>query len=163
MAEAHAEEHHGHHVTSNRVLNTTFLQLFAAMVITILAARAPIDGPALFPGFKDFFLKWEYAWGATNAIALGIAAFKAVQVIRFFMGVQYASGLIKLYAVMGFVGFTWLYILFWDYVGRPWEPVRGWETVPGTALPRDPDSDAGVPYKLYPGKEEGASAEMSHE
>lgn len=70
-------------------------------------------------------------------IALGIAIFKAVQVIKYFMGVKYASNLAKLYCVGGFFGFSMLFILFWDYVGRPYEPVQGWERMPETAFPRD--------------------------
>lgn len=154
--QSHAE-HHGHHVVSNRVLNWTFLQLFVAMVLTIAAARAPIDGPKYFPGFDSFFRQWEFAWPLTNAIALGIAVFKAVQVIRFFMGVQYASKLSKLFAVGGFLGFSLLYIMFFDYWSRPWEPVRGWEKVPSTAFPRDPKSEGGQLYPTYPGNEHGVA------
>lgn len=153
MANAHAQSDHGHHVVSNKVLNSTFLQLFVAMVLTIAAARAPIDGPKYFPGFDNLFKQWEFAWPLTNAIALGIAIFKAVQVIRYFMGVQYASRLAQLFAVGGFLGFSLLYITFIDYWSRPWEPVRGWERVPSTAFPRDFRNEAGQAYPSFPGKE----------
>lgn len=157
MAEQHAEHTHGHHVVSNKVLNRTFFQLFLAMVLTIAAARIPFEGAQMFPGFKDQIHQFQAAWAITNFIALGIAVFKAVQVIRYFMGVQYASQLSKLYCVGGFVGFTLLFILFFDYVGRPWEPVRGWEKVPSTSFPREFTNDGGVPYPKYPGNEHGGS------
>ena len=152
MAEPNAE--HIHHVTPDGVLRGTFLQLTAAMVATIVAARLPIDGPVMFPQWRGFFESWSTLWAVTNAVALGIAVFKAVQVIRFFMGAQYASGLIRLYVVGGFVGFSLLYILFFDYVARPWEPVRGWEKVPSTAFPRDAKQDGGIAYPVYPGHAE---------
>ncbi len=148
MAESHTE--HAHHVTSDKVLNSTFLQLTGLMILTIVAARAPIDGPKLLPGFAGIFEGWSTLWFLTNAVALGIAIIKAVQVIRYFMGAQYASGLIRLYVVGGFIGFSLLYILFFDYVARPWEPVRGWENVPSTAFPRDARQDGGVPYPQFP-------------
>ena len=151
MAESPSE--HGHHVISNKVLNQTFALLVILMLATIVAARAPIDGPKYFPDMAAFFKQWEYAWIVTNMIALGIAVIKAVKVIQYFMGAKYASSLSKVYAVGGFVGFTLLFILFWDYAGRAWEPVRGWEKVPSTAFPRDFSNDGGVPYKLYPGGE----------
>ena len=160
MEESHAE--HGPHVISNKVLNQTFALLVILMLATIVAARAPIDGPAIFPGMAEFFKKWEYAWLVTNSIALGIAVIKAVSVIQYFMGVKYASNLSKVYAVGGFVGFTLLFILFWDYAGRAWEPVRGWEKVPSTALPRDFDNDGGVPYKQYPGNEKAHESKSEH-
>ena len=152
MADTHEEHgHHGHHVVSNSVLNKTFIQLFAAMVLTIFAARIPFEVADAFPGMKDMINQYQSMWGLTNLIALGIAVFKAVQVIRFFMGAQYAGKVSKVFAVGGFVGFSLLFILFWDYIGRPWEPVRGWERVPSTAMPRDFKSDGGVPYKAYEG------------
>lgn len=154
MADSHTEHaEHGHHVVSNKVLNQTFGLLTFLMLATIAAARAPIDGPKYFPGMDAFFKQWEYAWQLTNFIALGIATVKAVQVIRFFMGAQYASKLSKIFAIGGFVGFSLLFILFFDYVGRPWEPVRGWEKVPATAFPRNFKNDGGIPYKEYPGNE----------
>ena len=153
MAESHEE--HGHHIASNALLNKTFIQLFLAMVLTIAAARAPFEGVQYFPGLADFMHQYQNLWWLTNAIALGIAFFKAVQVVRFFMGAQFAGKVSQVFAVGGFIGFTLLFILFWDYVGRPWEPVKGWERVPTTAMPRNPDSDAGVPFKVYEGNEGG--------
>lgn len=158
MASKNLENHsdHGHHIVSNKVLNFTFFQLFVAMLATIAAARLPYEGVQYFPGFKDFIMQFQSMWWLTNLIAMGIAVFKAVQVIRYFMGVQYASQLSKLYCVGGFVGFTLLFIMFWDYVGRPWEPVRGWERVPSTAFPRKFEDDGGMKYKQYEGvKKEG--------
>ena len=152
MAEAHAE--HGHHVISDRVLLTTFGALFILMVLTIAAARLPFEGVQMFPGLKGYIHVFQGAWWATNAIAIGIAVAKTYMVIQNFMGVKYTTNLVKLWAICGFVGFGLMFIMFFDYAGRAWEPVRGWEKVPSTAFPRDRGTDAGVPYKLYPGTEE---------
>ncbi|MBS1713138.1 MAG: hypothetical protein JST30_02245 [Armatimonadetes bacterium] len=152
MSEAHAEAHagHAHHVVSEKVLKKTFGILTAMMLLTIFAARAPIDGPRLIPSMAPIFEQWSGFWALTNAIALGIAVFKAIWVIRFFMGAQYASNLVKLYVVGGFIGFSLLFILFFDYVGRAFEPVRGWERVPSSSFPRTQTDDAGVPFKQFP-------------
>lgn len=153
MSEAHAE--HGHHVISDKVLLKTFGLLLILMVATIGAARLPFEGAQMFPGFKDIIMKYQAAWYLTNFVALGIAVWKTVLVISNFMGVKFASNLVKIYAVLGFVGFSLLYIMMFDYASRSWEPVRGWEKVNSTALQRDMDNDAGAPLKQYPGKEEG--------
>ena len=152
MSEAHAEAHsgHAHHVVSDAVLKKTFGILTAMMLLTIFAARAPIDGPKWVPSMAPLFEQWSGLWALTNAVALGIAAFKAIWVLRFFMGAQYASNLVKLYVVGGFLGFSLLFIMFFDYVGRAFEPVRGWEEVPTTAFPRTDKDDAGVPFKEFP-------------
>jgi caa(3)-type oxidase subunit IV len=136
---------HGHHITPIWVLARTFAILIVLMALTIVAAKAPYWFDSLAP--------YRGLWVVTNAIALGIATAKAVLVVREFMGVKYATNLIKVYAIGGFVWFTLLFIMFVDYASRPWEPVKGWENVPSTAFPRSRDNDAGLPFPQYPGKD----------
>ncbi len=156
MSDNHDQfEDHGHHVISNRVLNTTFIMLLILMVLTIAFARLPFEGVKYFPGFESMIHQYQGLWILTNAIALGIATIKLVLVITNFMGVKFQTKLVKLYAICGFVGFSLLFIMFFDYYGREWEPVKGWEKVPSTALPRQRDNEAGMPLKEYPGTEEG--------
>jgi caa(3)-type oxidase subunit IV len=142
---AHVEHHqHGHHITPISVLTRTFVILVGLMILTIVAAKAPYWFASLEP-FRGL-------WVVTNAIALGIATIKAVFVVSEFMGVKYATNLIKVYAIGGFVWFLLLFIMFVDYASRPWEPVKGWENVPSTAFPRNKDNDAGTPFPQYPGE-----------
>lgn len=151
MTESHAD--HAHHIISDKVLYKTFGILLFLMVLTIVAARLPFEGAQYLGGFKDLLMKFQSAWWLTNIIALGIAVVKTYYVIQNFMGVRYASKLVKVYAVFGFIGFSLLYIMMFDYVGRAWEPVKGWENVNSTSLQRDIDNEAGTPIKQYPGEE----------
>ena len=153
MAEAEAHAEHGHHVISDKVLIQTFVLLLILMIATIFFARLPLDGPKYFPGLEPQLRGFQNLWPLTNAIAVGIAIWKTFYVIQNFMGVKYSTKLVKLWAICGFVGFGLMYIMFFDYAGRAWEPVRGWEKQPSTAFPRDRGSDAGIPYKEYPGTE----------
>lgn len=64
----------------------------------------------------------EFDLGVLNPIvALGIASFKAVVVILFFMHVKYQSRLIKMTVISGF--FTFLVLITMtlsDYISRAW-------------------------------------------
>jgi caa(3)-type oxidase subunit IV len=144
--------HHAHHVTPISKLAMTYFWLVALMVLTVAAARAPLDMPAQFGWVVPFF------W-LTNAVALGIAVAKAVQVVQIFMGVKFTTKVVKLFAYGGFVWFLTLFIMFIDYATREWEPVRGWEAgVPSTGLPRERTSDGGVPYTVFEGSHGGSAA-----
>lgn len=61
-----------------------------------------------------------------NLVAIGIACFKALIVILFFMHVKYSSRLVWLFAGSGFV---FLLILFAftlaDYISRGWDAMPG--------------------------------------
>lgn len=140
---------HAHHVTPIGKLAATFGFLLFMMALTVVAARLPLDMPDTFGWLSPYFF-------VTNAIALGIAIAKAIAVVRIFMGAKYASKLIKLYAIGGFIWFTQLFIMFFDYGTRNWEEVRGWEKVPSSSLPRNRDSDAGIPYPVYEGSHAGS-------
>lgn len=139
MAElAHAESH-GHHITPFPVYMKTFAWLIVLMVLTIATARLPYMLPGLhdLPAGQQAGLSW-----VNNIVAMTIACVKATLVIMFFMGVKYSTGLTKLFAIMGFVWFTLMFIMFADYATRAWEPVQNWGTtsqdpaVRGMATPR---------------------------
>lgn len=148
MATKHHDEGHGHHVTPVGTLMATAAVLVVLMVLTIGAARAPYDMPGTFGWMKE-------QWLLTNSIAIGIAVAKAMFVVAIFMGVKYTTKLVKLFAIGGFIWFFTIFIMFIDYRSRSWEPVRGWESLPSSGLPRDRSQEAGVPYPVFEGKGKG--------
>ena len=116
---------HAHHAHPISMYFKTFAALLVLMILTIAAVYVPHSPSPL----------WSFA---NNIIAMTIACVKAVLVILFFMGVKYSSNLTKMYAVAGFAWFTLLFVMYADYLTRPWEPVRGWEPLQPSALPRFP-------------------------
>ncbi len=92
---------------SEKTYYIIFALLMALLVVTVLAAQIDV-GPL------------------NVAIALTIAAIKAVLIILYFMHVRYSSRLVWLFAG---AGFFWLCILlgfvFTDYLTRPSLPVLG--------------------------------------
>jgi cytochrome c oxidase subunit IV len=90
-----------------------FAALMALLVVTIIAAFIPFGNLGV-------------------VIALGIAALKAVLVILYFMHVKYASPLVKVVVISGFVWFfIMLGLTFTDYLTRPWLPQSaGWQDNP---------------------------------
>ena len=119
----HDHEYHG---ASMPTLLFVFGALVVLMILTIVAARAPI--------FETLPVV------ANNIIAITIACAKATLVVAIFMGVKYSSHLVKLFAIGGFVWLILVFGIFIDYVSRPWEPVKGWEDVPATSMQRAPDT-----------------------
>ena len=95
-------EHAEHHIVTPTQYAMVFGTLLLFTFLTVVAAE--ID------------LGW-----LNPVIALGIASFKAVVVILFFMHVKYQSGLIKMTVGAGF--FTFLVLITMtlsDYVSRAW-------------------------------------------
>jgi cytochrome c oxidase subunit 4 len=95
-------EHAEHHIVTPLQYTFVFATLLLFTAITVGAA------------YVD--LKW-----ANPVIALGIASFKAVIVILFFMHVAYQSKLIKITIGAGF--FTFLVLItmtLTDYLSRAW-------------------------------------------
>jgi cytochrome c oxidase subunit 4 len=95
-------EHGEHHIVSPLQYCLVFATLLVGTGITVLAA------------YKDM------GW-LNPVIALGIASFKAVVVILFFMHVKYQSKLIKMTVATGF--FTFLILItmtLCDYMSRAW-------------------------------------------
>jgi cytochrome c oxidase subunit 4 len=108
MSEAHDAanvtnpEHAEHHIVSPLQYGMVFATLLLFTGLTVVAAY--IDLGVLNP-----------------IIALGIASFKAVVVILFFMHVKYQSRLIKMTIGSGF--FTFLVLIAMtlsDYMSRAW-------------------------------------------
>lgn len=133
---AHSNDHkhgngHEHHITSQGKLASTFLFLAIMMAATIGAAK-------FMP--EPFHSKTI----PMNIIAIAIAFVKAWAVVAVFMGVRYTTKLVRLYAIGGFVWFFLLFIMMADYGTRQWEPVRGWENVDASSLPRDPKRVEGL-------------------
>ena len=60
-----------------------------------------------------------------NAVALGIAVFKALLVILFFMGTRYSSRLTWLWAGAGFAFLIIMLMTVGDYVTRNLESIHG--------------------------------------
>jgi cytochrome c oxidase subunit IV len=95
-------EHAEHHIVTPLQYSFVFITLLIGTAITVVAANIDL--------------------GVFNPIiALGIASFKAVVVILFFMHVKYQSNLIKMTVGAGF--FTFLVLITMtlsDYMSRAW-------------------------------------------
>jgi cytochrome c oxidase subunit 4 len=95
-------EHAEHHIVTPLQYSFVFLTLLIGTALTVVAANIDL--------------------GVFNPIiALGIASFKAVVVILFFMHVKYQSNLIKMTVGAGF--FTFLVLITMtlsDYISRAW-------------------------------------------
>lgn len=95
-------EHAEHHIVTPLQYTFVFGTLLVFTLLTVVAAY--ID------------MKW-----ANPVIALGIACFKAVIVILFFMHAKYQSRLIKMTIGSGFfVFFVLIVMTLSDYVSRAW-------------------------------------------
>jgi len=107
---SHSNDHAAnHHVDSVGTYIATFGALTILMIATIAAAQVNFGHSIV-----------------NNIIAMTIAILKATLVIAIFMAVRRSSGLVKLYAIGGFVWFLLFFIMFCDYATRSWEPVKGW-------------------------------------
>ena len=111
---------HPHAFEEPHVPLRTYYLVFAAlmflMILTISAAFLP-----------------HHTLGAwSTIIALAIATTKAILVILYFMHVKYASPLVKIFVISGFVWFfIALGLTFSDYLTRPWLPQSaGWQANP---------------------------------
>ena len=96
-------EHVEHHIVSPLEYSLVFGTLLLFTGITVGAAFIDLPGPL------------------NPIVALGIASFKAVVVILFFMHVKYQSRLVKMTVGAGF--FTFLVLItmtLTDYMSRAW-------------------------------------------
>ena len=95
-------EHVGHHIVTPFQYMLVFATLLVGTAITVGAAYVEL--------------------GVLNPIvALGIASFKAVVVILFFMHVKYQSRLVRLTVAAGFITFLVLIMMtLTDYMSRAW-------------------------------------------
>lgn len=128
---SHAHEHaeltkggaHPHHVLTQPMIIRVAGALFALMAITIVAA---IYMPEPYKGYTV----------PMQVLALAIAIVKGGLVVWYYMGVRFGTRLIKIFAFGGFIWFFTLFVMLCDYTTRPYEPVKGWEKVSSSALPR---------------------------
>lgn len=104
----------------------TFAALLGLMVLTVVMAFVHV-GP-------------EGNSVLNNLIAMAIAVTKAVLVVLFFMHVKFSTQLTKFWAVLGFLWFLLMFIMFADYTTRPQEYIRGWEPAA-----EDPNAPAAMP------------------
>ena len=100
-------------VMSNHVMPIrTYLIVFSVLIA--------LTGLTVWAAYMDFG-----AWDVT--VALGIASFKAILVVLYFMHVKENEPLIGLFIVGGVF---WLAVMLVftvaDYVTREWLPVEGW-------------------------------------
>jgi len=124
--------HHqgAHHIVPWPVYAKTLAALIFLMGLTILASYWVAPSIHLGPINID----GSYI---NNGVALTIAVLKALLVISFFMGVKQASDLVKLWAMLGFIWFTLMFIILNDYGTRKFEPVPGWsKDDPGSSMHR---------------------------
>lgn len=103
----------------------TFIALVVLMALTVIMAEHHI-GP---PGVSAY----------NNLVAMAIACAKATLVVLFFMHVKFSSQLTKLFAILGFLWFTLMFIIFGDYMTRPREQVSGWEQTTNAPAPPAPE------------------------
>lgn len=112
----------------------TYFIIFAALMVLMLLTVAAA------------FLPHERMGNWSIIIALGIATLKAVLVVLYFMHVKYASPLVKIFVIAGFMWFfIALGLTFSDYLTRPWLPQSaGWQDHPLRAKSAVPDPVPGA-------------------
>lgn len=133
---------HGHQIHPISLYIKTFLALVVLMAMTIIAAQAPYWMPGT--PTSNFLINTAAGSWIMNGVALLIATCKALLVINFFMGVKYASSLVKLWAMTGFVWFSLMFIMFVDYGTRRFEPAPTWNVHDtGTAMNRTIEPQVG--------------------
>jgi caa(3)-type oxidase subunit IV len=127
----HGAGHGGHHAIPITKLVGTLIFLAVMMVATIAWAQFAHAYPKGIGPLSA--AQFSYL---NNFIAMGIAVVKAIAVVNIFMGVKFASNLVKTYAILGFAWFLSMFFMFCDYGTRHWEPVQGWTGENTLAMPR---------------------------
>ena len=118
--EANSDQHA--HVLAPIVYVKTLVALFVLMVLTVWASTQTFPGGTI----------------ANNVISMTIAVVKGTLVIMFFMGVKYQTDLTKFWAIIGFVWFTLLFMIFADYGMRKYEVAPSWDKNDiGSAMARE--------------------------
>jgi cytochrome c oxidase subunit 4 len=117
-------QHAGHHVINTWTSLMVLGALAVLMVLTIAASY------------------WHMPVVAANILAMAIACTKATLVMLFFMGLRWASNLTRLWAVAGFVTFSLMFIILFDYNTRSNEVAPSWDGRPEPAMPRVVDPKA---------------------
>ena len=127
---AHHEPHldNGAHVVPIKTYAFTLFLLFILMATTLVCAFITFPGGTI----------------VNNVIAMTIACIKAGLVISIFMGVWYGTKLTKLWAALGFVWFTMLFMIFADYASRSYEVSPSWDKGDhGSAMSRTNEEPVG--------------------
>jgi caa(3)-type oxidase subunit IV len=130
-AEAHHDDHGGHHIHPTSMYVKTAAILTCLMIATIGAAVYDIGH---FVSSKVPFINGYYL---NNFIAVAIATIKLYYVVMNFMHVRWASQLGKLWAFTGFFFFFVLGVILIDYGFRHHEETPSWQSgIKESALPR---------------------------
>jgi caa(3)-type oxidase subunit IV len=114
--DTHSEEYHPHVAPISTYIKLLIV-LMVLMGLTIVSYK--VDLTSYFGEVAGTF--------ANNIVAMMIACTKATLVIMIFMGVKWASNLVKLYVFLGFAGLGFFAITFSDYGTRHMETEPGWE------------------------------------
>lgn len=108
----------------------TLIALLILMSLTVWAAGQTFPGGTI----------------VNNIISMTIAVIKGSLVILFFMGVKFSTKLTQLWAAIGFVWFTLLFMIFADYATRQYEPAPSWDKNDvGSAMSRGKGDPLGPP------------------
>lgn len=123
-----------HHIVPTITYIKTLVALAVLMGITIGASYINLPGGIV----------------VNNFVAMLIASIKAFLVMWVFMGLRWATGLARLWAVAGWITFTLMFIIYLDYGTRKYEVVPSWDGRPEPATPRviDHTKQAGQPDEV---------------
>lgn len=114
----HSNDHHILHIS---VYVRTLLALMVLMLLTVWAAQVQFPGGTI----------------VNNIIAMTIAVIKATLVVLFFMHVKFSTKITQLWAIVGFVWFSLMFIIFADYATRQYDVNPTFSNVDtGSAMPR---------------------------
>lgn len=121
MSSKHSSHDISHHVVPIPVYFATLVALTLLMVLTVIASQIVLPGGTV----------------VNNIVAMTIAVVKASLVVWVFMNVRNGSKLIKMWAALGFIWFSLLFIMYADYQFRQYEMVGSWDHKDtGSAMPR---------------------------
>jgi len=122
---SHAASHDNHDVSHHIVPITHYVANLIALGVLMLATIG-----ASFVHFPGGTI-------TNNIIAMAIAVLKATLVVLVFMNVRNGTKLIKMWAMLGFIWFGLMFIMYCDYQFRQFETVPSWDARdPGSAMPR---------------------------
>ncbi len=117
---AHPEN--GAHIIAPFVYIKVLLALVVLMLATVFASQIQFPGGTI----------------VNNIIAMTIAVIKGSLVVLFFMGVKFSTKLTQLWAIIGFVWFTLMFMIFADYATRSYEMTPSWDKLDtGSAMSRE--------------------------
>lgn len=113
-------EHHGHHITSAKMLVTVILSLVFFTALTVFASK--------FETYLTTELGWQLPDWLNVAVAMSIAVVKATLVLMFFMALKYENPLytiVLLFCLFAFALFLGLTGMELDNRGHVYDWKRG--------------------------------------